>query len=76
MSRMLNKSVPPDCSERRAEGVQIALRVGRSPREWSLANEKAPTVLPTSEKPLLNVEDLNGERTKLADFFSILPGKM
>ena len=29
-------------------------------------------MLPTSEKILLSVEDLNDARTKLADFFSIL----
>ncbi len=39
---------------------------------WALANGKAPPVLPTSEKPLLNVEGLNDARTKLANFFSIL----
>jgi hypothetical protein len=37
-----------------------------------LANGKAPTVLPTSEELLLNVEGLNDARTKPADFFSIL----
>jgi hypothetical protein len=59
-------------SERRGEEVHTALRVGRSPLEWILANGKSPPVLPTSEKPLLNVEPLNDARTKLADFFSIL----
>jgi len=59
-------------SESRPEEVQTALRVGRSPLEWILANGKTPTVLPTSEKLLLNVEGLNDARTKLADFFSIL----
>jgi hypothetical protein len=29
-------------------------------------------MLPTSEKPLLNAEDLNDARTPLADCFSIL----
>ena len=43
--------------------------------EWILANGKAPTVLPTSEKLLLNVEPLSEARTKLADFFSILLGQ-
>jgi hypothetical protein len=37
-----------------------------------LANGKAPPVLSTSEKLLLNVEGLNDARTLLADFFSIL----
>ena len=37
-----------------------------------MANGKAPTVHPSSEKPLLNVEGLNDARTPLADFFSIL----
>ena len=44
----------------------------RSPLEWILANGKAPTVLPASEKLLLNVEGLNDARTPLAGFFSIL----
>ena len=37
-------------SERDAEEVQTALRESRSPFEWILANEKAPSVLPTSEQ--------------------------
>jgi len=37
-----------------------------------LANGKAPPVLPTSEKLLLNVEPLSDARTTLAAFFSIL----
>ena len=45
---------------------------GRSPLEWILANGKAPTVLPASEKLRLNVEGLNDARTLLADFFNIL----
>jgi hypothetical protein len=36
-------------SKRRGEEVQTALRVGRSPLQWILANGKAPPVLPTSE---------------------------
>jgi len=60
-------------SERRAEEVQTALRVGRSPFQWILANGKAPPVLQTSEKLLLNVECLINARTPLAGFFSILP---
>jgi hypothetical protein len=39
-----------------------------------LENGKSPPVLPTSEKPHLNVELLNDARTKPADFFSILLG--
>jgi hypothetical protein len=70
---MLKQAVQQGRSERRAEEVQTALRVGRSPFQWILANGKAPPVLPTSEKLLLNVEGLNDARTKLADFFSILP---
>ena len=61
-------------SERRGEEVHTALRVGRSPLEWILANGKSPPALPTSEKPLLNVEPLSEARTKLADFFGILVG--
>jgi hypothetical protein len=60
-------------SERRGEEVQTALCVGRSPFQWILANGKAPSVLPTSEKLLLNVEGLSDARTPLAVFFSILP---
>ncbi|TLY19607.1 MAG: hypothetical protein E6K66_10800 [Nitrospirae bacterium] len=45
---------------------------GRSPLEWILANGKAPTVIPASEKLFLNVEGLNDARTKLVGFFSIL----
>jgi len=59
-------------SERRGEEVHTALRVGRSPLQCVLANGKAPTVLPTSEELLFNVEPLNDARTPLADFFSIL----
>ena len=70
--RMLKKAVQQGHSERRGEEVQTALRVGRSPLQWVLANGKAPTVLPTSEKLLLNVEPLSAARTPLAVFFSIL----
>jgi hypothetical protein len=69
---MLKKAVQQGRSESRAEEVQTALRVGRSPMRWVLANGKAPPVFPTSEKSLLNVEGLNDARTKLADIFSIL----
>ena len=47
--RTLKNSVQQGRSERRGEEVHTALRVGRSPVEWILANGKAPTVLPTSE---------------------------
>jgi hypothetical protein len=69
---MLKKTAQKDRSERRDEVVHTALRVGRSPLEWILANGKSPPVLSTSEKPLLNVEPLSEARTKLGDFFSIL----
>jgi len=69
---MLKKAVQQGRSERRGEEVHTALRVGRSPLELILANGKSPPVLPTAEKPLLNVEPLSEARTKLADFFSIL----
>ena len=59
-------------SERRGEEVRTALRVGRSPLQWVLANGKAPPVFPASEKLLLNVKSLSEARTKLADFFSTL----
>ena len=69
---MLKKAVQQGRSERRGEEVQTALRVGRSPFEWILANGKAPPVLPISEGFLLNVEPLSDARTTLADFFSRL----
>jgi hypothetical protein len=84
---MLKKAVQQGRSERRGEEVHTALRVGRSPLEWILANGKSPPVLPTAEKPLLNVEPLSEARTKpgekrvsarrgrageKSDFFSIL----
>src|SRR4029077_14873265 len=47
--RMLEKADQQGRSERRAEEVQTALRVGRSPLEWILANGKTPSALPTSE---------------------------
>ena len=59
-------------SKRRGEEVPAALRVGRSPLQWVLANGKTPTAFPTSEKLLLNVEPLSEARTMMADFFSIL----
>ena len=59
-------------SERRAEEVHTALRVGRSPFQWVLANGRALTVFPTSENLFRYVEGLNDARTPLADFFSIL----
>ena len=70
--RLFKKAVQQGRSERRGEEVQTALRVGRSPVEWILANGKAPTAFPTSEKFLLDVESLSDARTPLADFFSIL----
>ena len=69
---MLKKAVQQGRSERRGEEVCTALRVGRSPFEWILANGESPPVLPISEKLLLNVEPLSEARTPLADFFSIL----
>jgi hypothetical protein len=59
-------------SEREPEEVHTALRVGRSPLEWILANEKAPPVLPISEQLPLNVEGLSEARTKPGTFFTIL----
>ena len=58
--------------ERRGEEVRTALRVGRSPLQWVLANGKAPTAFPISEKLRLKVEPMSDARTKLADFFSTL----
>ncbi len=69
---MLKKDVQQGRSERRGEEVHTALRVGRSPLQWFLANGKSPPLFPISEKLLLNVEPLREARTKLADFFSIL----
>ena len=59
-------------SERSGEEIHTALRVGRSPLQWVLANAKAPPEFPSSEKLLLDVEPLSAARTKPADFFSIL----
>ena len=59
-------------SERRGEEVQTAIRVGRSPLQWILANGKAPPALPTSENLIPHVELLSDARTMLAGFFSIL----
>jgi hypothetical protein len=42
------------------------------PCNGSWRTEKPPTLLPTSDELLFNVEDLNDARTLLADFFSIL----
>ena len=47
--------------------LHTALRVGRSPLEWILANGKSPSVHPTFKSLLPNVEALNDART--------LPGK-
>jgi len=69
---MLKKAVQQGCSERRGEEVQTALRVGRSPFEWFLANGKTPPVLPTSGNFFWYVEPLSDARTPLAEFFSIL----
>jgi len=69
---MLKKAAQQGRSKRRAEEVQTALRVGRSPLQWIVANGKAPIAFPTSEKLLWYVEGLNDARTMLADFFSIL----
>jgi hypothetical protein len=75
-------------SERRAEEVHTALRVGRSPFEWILANGRAHIVIPVSErlsspygKPLSEARTPHGKRRVSArrgragekgDFFSIL----
>jgi hypothetical protein len=48
--KMLKKAVQQGRSERRGEEVRTALRVGRSPLEWILANGKATRVIPTSGK--------------------------
>ncbi len=64
---MLKKSVQQGRSERRGEEVHTALCVGRSPLQWVLANGKAPTAFPTSEKLLLNVEPLSEARTMLGE---------
>jgi len=68
---MLKKAVQQGRSERRGEEVHTALRVGRSPLEWILANGKAPSALPISANLIWYVEGLNDARTPLADFFSI-----
>jgi hypothetical protein len=69
---MIKKVVQQGRSERRAEEVHTALRVGRSPLQWVLANGKSPPVFPISETLLLNVEGLSDARTQMEAFFSIL----
>ena len=84
--RMLKKAVQQGCSKRRGEEVQTALRVGRSPLQWFLANGKAPQRFDLRES-LRYVELLSEARTKhgkrrvsacrgrageKSDFFSIL----
>jgi hypothetical protein len=59
-------------SEQRGEEVQTALRVGRSPLQWILANGKAPPAIPTSDNLIGTLSPLSDARTMLADFFSFL----
>ena len=74
-------------NERRAEEVQTALRVGRSPLQWVLANGKAPQGFRHPSGSLRYVEPLREARTphgkrrvsarrgwagEKSDFFSIL----
>jgi hypothetical protein len=66
---MLKKAVQQGRSQRRPEEVQTALRVGRLPLEWILANGKTPSAISISLNLLRYVEDLNDARTPLADFF-------
>jgi hypothetical protein len=47
---MLKKAVQQGCNAQKGEEVQTALRVGRSPFEWILANGKALPVIPISER--------------------------
>jgi hypothetical protein len=61
--RLFKKSIQQGRSERRGEEVHTALRVGRSPLKWILANGNAPTAFPLCEKLLLNVEPLSDART-------------
>jgi hypothetical protein len=84
---MLKKAVQQGRSERMGEEVHTALRVGRSPLQWVLANGKVPSLLPTSEGLFFNVEPMSDARTmhgkrrvsarrgragEKSDFFSIL----
>jgi hypothetical protein len=50
--RMLKRAVQQGRIERRGEEVHTALRVGRSPLKWILANGKSPSALPISENLL------------------------
>ena len=70
--RLFKMSVQQGRSERRPEEVHTALRVGRSPFQWVLANGKSPPVFRPPRDLLLSVEGLNDARTKLADFFNSL----
>jgi len=84
---MLNRAVQQGRSERKGEEVHTAFRVGRSHFQLDLANVKAPTAFPTSEKLIRNFEPLSEARTphgtrrvsarqgrasEKSDFFSIL----
>ena len=81
----MSQAEPAGCSKRssrkaaaseEAKEVQTALRVGRTPFQWILANGNAPTVLPTSETLLLNVEPLSDARTPPAGFFNSLQWRL
>ena len=90
--RLFKKVVQQGRSERRGEEVQTALRVGRSPFEWILANGKAHLVIPISErlsppyvKPLSDARTPHGKRRVSArrgrageksDFFNSLLGRL
>jgi hypothetical protein len=70
--RLFRKAVQQGRSKRRGEEVRTALRVGRSPVEWNLANGKTPPVIPRSDGSNLHVEPLSAARTPLADFVNSL----
>jgi len=54
--RVPKKAASKAVASEEAKDVRTALRVGRSPLQCILASGKAPTMLPTSETLLLNVE--------------------
>ena len=70
---MLKKAISKDAGESTPEGGTDRTSWGRSPVHWILANGKTPPAFLASENLNRYVEDFDEPRTKLADFFSILP---
>jgi hypothetical protein len=73
--RMLKKAVQQGRRRVETGGGTHRTSWGRSPTQWILANGKSPPVRPSSENFNRYVEDFDEPRTKLADFFRILPAR-